>query len=111
MSRRDASTQDSGQRLKIDRPLRVLLVVRANLFPGALVRHPLDAFELIKSEITLQTLALRGGFLEDRKISPIGKGGHRACLGETLYIAAFGGSGSCGGLRRTLAKFRRTCCI
>jgi glycosyltransferase involved in cell wall biosynthesis len=64
MSRRDASTQDSDQQLKIDRPLRVLLVVH-ELFPGA-SSVPLDAFELIKSEITLQTLALRGGFLEDR---------------------------------------------
>jgi glycosyltransferase involved in cell wall biosynthesis len=42
----------------------VLLVVH-ELFPGA-PSVPLDAFEWIKPDVTLHTLALRGGFLEDR---------------------------------------------
>lgn len=64
MSHRDTSTPDSVRQLKTRKPLRVLLVVH-ELFPGA-PSVPLDAFEWIKSEITLHTLALRGGFLEDR---------------------------------------------
>jgi glycosyltransferase involved in cell wall biosynthesis len=46
------------------KPLRVLLVVH-ELLPGA-PSVPLNAFEWIKSEATLQTLALRGGSLADR---------------------------------------------
>src|SRR5438128_3267439 len=45
-------------------PLRVLLVLH-ELFPGS-PSVPLDAFESLKASITLRTVALQGGFLEDR---------------------------------------------
>src|SRR5262249_33573430 len=64
MSHPDTSPLDGHRRLKPRKPLRVLLVVH-ELFPGA-PSVPLAAFERIKSEITLHTLALRRDFLEER---------------------------------------------
>jgi glycosyltransferase involved in cell wall biosynthesis len=80
----------------------VLLVVH-ELFPGA-PSIPLDAFEWIKSEITLQTLALRGGFLEERyrrlgrvDIVPAWERPLHRRLRRKWFLWR---------LRRTLAKFR-----
>ena len=64
MSYPDPTTLENSQQRRPPSSLRVLLVVH-ELFPGA-PSVPLDAFEWIKSDITLHTLALRGGFLEER---------------------------------------------
>lgn len=49
---------------RIGDPLRVLLIVH-DLYPGA-PSVPLDAFEWMKADVIVHTVALRGGFLEAR---------------------------------------------